>query len=116
MRQKDQSTVQRVAVGESESGGGKVSHTRCAHLVPNQHVPLRLRCRKQHGVVRKTAKGRSLKRWTKEKWKDTITKKPCGHKGHGVEYCRPSKKVSKRTPKMPRGEIRTAMPLRLFGM
>ena len=62
------------------------------------------KCRKKSGHVRKTASGSSLKRWTKEKWKDTKTGKACGHPGAGVEYCRPSKKVSKQTPKMPTGK------------
>lgn len=61
------------------------------------------KCRKASGHVRKSKAGTSLKRWTKEKWKDTKTGKPCGHSGPGVEYCRPSKKVSRQTPKMPRG-------------
>lgn len=61
------------------------------------------KCRKSHGDVRKTKKGANLKRWQKEKWKDKITGKPCGHKG-GPEYCRPSKRVSKDTPKVPTGK------------
>lgn len=62
------------------------------------------KCRKQHGQVRKTEKGRSLKRWQREKWKDKITGKPCGHPGKNVEYCRPSKHVSSKTPKMYSGK------------
>lgn len=62
------------------------------------------KCRKKSGHVRKTSAGSSLKRWTKEKWKDTKTGKACGHPGAGVEYCRPSKKVSSQTPKMPSGK------------
>jgi hypothetical protein len=53
-------------------------------------------------VVRKTAKGASLKRWFKEKWIDVRTGKPCGRTkgdGRGVPYCRPSKRVSSKTPK-----------------
>lgn len=61
------------------------------------------KCRKKHGAVRKGAKGASLKRWQKEKWKDKVTGKPCGHDG-GPEYCRPSKKVSSKTPKTTSGE------------
>ena len=57
------------------------------------------KCRKKHGRVRKGAAGASLKRWGKEKWVDVRTNKPCGHDGPGVEYCRPSKKVSSKTPK-----------------
>lgn len=56
------------------------------------------KCRKGKGQVRKTSKGSSLKRWEKEKWKDTKTGKPCGAGGK-TEYCRPTKRVSKKTPK-----------------
>ena len=53
-------------------------------------------------AVRKTAKGAALKRWFKEKWVDVRTGKPCGRRkgdGRGVPYCRPSKRVSSKTPK-----------------
>lgn len=60
------------------------------------------KCRKQHGNVRKGKAGRNLRRWERERWKDTITKKPCGSGGK-TQYCRPSKKISKSTPSMPRG-------------
>ena len=53
-------------------------------------------------AVRKTAKGANLKRWFKEKWIDVRTGKPCGRRkgeGRGVPYCRPSKRVSSKTPK-----------------
>ena len=56
------------------------------------------KCRKKKGSVRKGAEGKSLKRWEKEKWKDTKTGKPCGAGGK-TEYCRPTKRVSKKTPK-----------------
>jgi hypothetical protein len=52
--------------------------------------------------VRKTQKGADLKRWFKEKWIDVRTGKPCGRKKgekRGVPYCRPSKRVSGKTPK-----------------
>jgi len=52
-------------------------------------------------AVRKTAKGMALKRWFKEKWVDVRSGKPCGRrKGEkrGTPYCRPSKRVSKKTP------------------
>lgn len=61
------------------------------------------KCRKSHGNVRKGKKGSSLKRWQREKWKDKVTGKPCGHEG-GPEYCRPTHKVSKKTPEMPKGD------------
>jgi hypothetical protein len=53
-------------------------------------------------AVRKTKAGLSLKRWFKEDWKDVRTGKACGRqKGEkrGTPYCRPSKRVSKKTPK-----------------
>ena len=57
------------------------------------------KCRKKKGTVRKGAKGKSLKRWQKEKWVDTRTGKPCGAKTNKKQYCRPSKRVSSKTPK-----------------
>jgi hypothetical protein len=56
------------------------------------------KCRKASGNVRKTEKGTELKRWQAEKWQDTKSGKPCGAGGKN-EYCRPTKKVSKDTPK-----------------
>ena len=53
-------------------------------------------------AVRKTKKGAALKRWFKEEWKDVRTGKPCGRKKgekRCVHYCRPSKRVSSKTPK-----------------
>jgi len=53
-------------------------------------------------AVRKTKKGLALKRWFKEKWVDVRTGKPCGRrKGakRGTPYCRPTKRVSSKTPK-----------------
>jgi hypothetical protein len=49
-------------------------------------------------AVRKTAKGASLQRWFKEKWTDQDGN-PCGSKdGDKVKKCRPSRRVSSRTP------------------
>ena len=49
--------------------------------------------------VRKGKAGANLKRWFKEKWTDQ-NGRPCGNKKtKGVKKCRPSKKVSKSTPK-----------------
>lgn len=49
--------------------------------------------------VRKGKAGSNLKRWFKEKWTDQKGR-PCGNKKtKGVKKCRPSKKVSKSTPK-----------------
>jgi hypothetical protein len=56
------------------------------------------KCRKKAGRVRKTQAGANLKRWAAEKWKDKRTGEPCGHPGPGKEYCRPTKKISSRTP------------------
>jgi hypothetical protein len=52
-------------------------------------------------AVRKTKEGAALKRWFKEKWVDVRTGKPCGRQEgekRGTPYCRPSKRVSKKTP------------------
>ena len=49
-------------------------------------------------AVRKTKKGAALKRWFKEKWTDEKGN-PCGSKkGSKVKKCRPSKRVSSKTP------------------
>lgn len=56
------------------------------------------KCRKESGTIRKGEEGASLKRWEAEKWKDQRTGKPCGAGGDN-EYCRPSKRVSSKTPK-----------------
>jgi hypothetical protein len=61
------------------------------------------KCRKAKGAVKKSSSGTSLKRWEKEKWEDTRTGKPCGAGGKN-EYCRPTKKVSKKTP-VTKGEM-----------
>jgi len=61
------------------------------------------KCRKSSGSVRKSEDGTSLRRWQKEKWVDTKTGKPCGAGGKN-EYCRPTRKVSKQTPKT-KGEM-----------
>jgi hypothetical protein len=44
----------------------------------------------------------SLDRWFKEKWIDVCTGKPCGRKKGSQRkypYCRPSRRISSRTPK-----------------
>jgi len=61
------------------------------------------KCRKAKGQVRKTQAGANLKRWTAEKWVDTRTGKACGAGGRN-EYCRPSRRVSSKTP-VTRGEM-----------
>ena len=65
-------------------------------------------------AVRKTQAGLNLKRWFKENWKDVRSGKPCGRqKGEkrGTPYCRPSRRVSSKTPKtaseMTKGEKRS---------
>lgn len=62
------------------------------------------KCRKKRGHVRTSAAGTSLKRWAAEKWVDKRTGKPCGSAGSATEYCRPTKRVSSKTPAMPRGK------------
>jgi hypothetical protein len=60
--------------------------------------------------VRKTKKGADLKRWFKEEWVDVRSGKPCGRQEgekRGTPYCRPSKRVSERTP-VTASEITTA--------
>ena len=57
------------------------------------------KCRKSKGQVRKSKKGASLRRWQREKWVDTRTGKPCGAKTNKKQYCRPSRKVSSKTPR-----------------
>ena len=49
-------------------------------------------------AIRKTSKGKSLKRWFNEKWTDEKGN-PCGSsKGSSVKKCRPSRRVSSKTP------------------
>ena len=55
------------------------------------------KCRKASGNVKKTKAGSDLKRWGAEKWVDTKSGKACGAGGKN-EYCRPSKRVSSKTP------------------
>ena len=53
-------------------------------------------------AVRKTKAGLALKRWFKEDWKAVRTGKTCSRrKGEkrGTPYCRPSKRISSKTPK-----------------
>jgi len=57
------------------------------------------KCRKQSGAVRKSSSGAALRRWSKEKWVDVRTGKPCGSVKRSSTYCRPSRRVSKQTPK-----------------
>ena len=60
------------------------------------------KCRKARGAVRKTSAGKSLKRWQREKWVNTKTGRPCGNTKDKTEYCRPTKRVSSKTPKTAR--------------
>ncbi len=50
-------------------------------------------------AVRKTAAGASLKRWFKEKWTDEKGNACGSSKNKKTKKCRPSKKVSKKTPR-----------------
>lgn len=61
------------------------------------------KCRKGKGQVRKTSKGTSLKRWQSEDWRQQGGK-PCGAGGKSTPYCRPTKRVSSKTPKT-KGEM-----------
>ena len=65
------------------------------------------KCRKESGSVRKGEAGTSLKRWQNEKWVDTRTGKACGAGGSN-EYCRPTKRVSSKTP-VTKGEMSASM-------
>jgi len=61
-------------------------------------------------AVRKTKEGANLKRWFKEEWIDVRSGKPCGRQQgekRGTPYCRPSKRVSSRTP-VTAGELTSA--------
>jgi hypothetical protein len=58
------------------------------------------KCRKKHGHVRKSKEGSNLKRWKAEKWKNTKSHRDCGNSKDKHEYCRPTHKVSSKTPKM----------------
>jgi hypothetical protein len=58
--------------------------------------------RRNDMAVRKTEAGANLQRWFKEKWVDVRTGKPCGRQkgeSRAYPYCRPSKRVSSKTPK-----------------
>ncbi len=49
--------------------------------------------------VRKTDKGLALKRWFKEEWKDEKGNVCGSSKNKNTKVCRPSKKVSSKSPK-----------------
>lgn len=50
-------------------------------------------------AYRKSKKGAAIRRWLKEEWKDEKGN-PCGSdKNKKTKKCRPSKKVSKKTPR-----------------
>jgi len=88
--------------------GGKVPRDACykkyAAKMPNsaRRSQLMSKCRKAKGISKKSKKGSDLRRWEGEKWKDKISGKDCGS-GGSTEYCRPTKKVSKDTPKQVSG-------------
>jgi len=65
------------------------------------------KCRKSQGTTKKGEDGASLRRWEQEKWVDTKTGKPCGAVKRGSTYCRPSRRVSSKTPRT-LGEISPA--------
>ncbi len=51
-------------------------------------------------AVRKTKKGASLRRWFKEKWTDEKGNECGSTKNKNTKKCRPSKGISKNTPKI----------------
>ena len=51
-------------------------------------------------AVRKTKKGASLRRWFKEKWTDEKGNECGSTKNKNTKQCRPSKRISKNTPKI----------------
>ena len=57
------------------------------------------KCRKSHGKVRHGKAGESLRRWQKEDWRTTHNK-PCGASSEKGAYCRPTKRVSSKTPRL----------------
>jgi len=64
--------------------------------------PLLVIQRENEKLRGKNVASSGLKRWFKEKWVDVKTGKPCGRrKGEkrGYPACRPSKRVSSKTPK-----------------
>jgi hypothetical protein len=68
-------------------------------VVRSRSAGRRERGRRSDMAVRKGKAGANLKRWFKEKWTDQ-NGRPCGNKKtKGVKKCRPSKKISKSTPK-----------------
>lgn len=83
-------------------------HDKCYYAVKQKYkvVPsarasqAMAKCRKANGQVRKTEAGKSLKRWGREKWVNTKTGRPCGNDKDKSEYCRPTKRVSSKTPKI----------------
>ena len=85
---------------------GDMPHDACYHSVKARYAVFPsarasqaiAKCRKASGHTRKTKAGASLKRWTKEKWVNTATGRPCGNSTDKTEYCRPSKRVSSATP------------------
>lgn len=58
------------------------------------------KCRKKRHIVHKSPKGAALRRWKKERWVNTKTGRPCGNEKDRTEYCRPTRKVSSKTPRL----------------
>ena len=68
------------------------------HIFPSAYASGYLaKCRKAKKLVRKTKSGKSLRRWYKEKWTDSMGK-PCGYRTVKVKKCRPSVRINKQTP------------------
>jgi len=73
------------------------------------------------GGVRKTKAGLNLKRWFKERWTDEKGNECGSSENKGVKKCRPSKKISSKTPKTwsqlgPSGKSRVVRQKRRVGM
>ena len=83
--------------------GMQFKYARVQCLITKAKKRLLLVIPKENGKLRgKNVASSGLKRWFKEKWVDVKTGKPCGRrKGEkrGYPACRPSKRVSSKTPK-----------------
>tara|TARA_R100001015_G_C4634114_1_gene200005 strand:- start:2607 stop:4160 length:1554 start_codon:yes stop_codon:yes gene_type:complete len=111
-------TQERRKRGVAGKGGKDMSHTARGTIVPEDMHANRARHFKERGTLKK-----NLNRWFKEKWVDVSRKNkdgkhpPCGRSkakksSKGYPKCRPSVKVSNKTPKtsgsMSEGQKRAA--------
>ena len=96
-------------MGKKSRGGGESSvRATCNARYGTKTSAYRSMCfakeRKKRGISKKSKKGADLKRWKREKWVNIATGRKCGNKKDKFEKCRPSKKVSSKTPKIPRSK------------